>query len=85
MQWLQKIDEDKGDFENWQLKAGAKLFNRQKIWQLWGEFPTLQNLAYEQVYHNWKIQKLERIFGWTLPELGAQNYHETICNILPFK
>ena len=65
-----------------QLKAVAKLFNRQRIRQLWGEFPKLQNLVYEQVYHDWKIQKLDRIFGWTLPELGAHSYHETICKIL---
>lgn len=68
-----------------QLKAVAKLFNRQKIKQLWGELPTLQNLVYEQIYTDWKIKKLERRFGWTLPQLDAYNYHETICNILPFK
>ena len=78
---LMKI-KDISKIDTRQLKAVAKLFNRQKIRQLWGEFPTLQNLAYEQVYNDWKIQKLERIFGWTLPVLGAQNYHETICNIL---
>ena len=66
------------DSDKEKLRSLARMFNRHSVCRMWGELSSLQNLAWEKVWHSCPALRPDHRPDVVLPRLTLSEYHNTI-------
>ena len=66
------------DSDKEKLRSLARMFNRHSVCRMWGDVSSLQNLAWEKVWHSCPALCPDNRPDVVLPRLTPTEYHNTV-------